>query len=497
VISIKYPIAAIVLLGFATSGCIEMKNGVLSTRNSGRYNDKLLGKQNESSSSSEGDLFDLDAPKITSFSPTSGSKGTVVTIKGEKFGSDRNAVSLQMNGLNLTIVNIDDHEITAKVPDKSGVGPIVLKKQNATATSAEKFRYIYTATTSFYSGGGRGWVDGAANDVRFNTAYQIAIDSKDVLYVSDLGSGAIRKIARDGSSTTLAGAGPDVTGFKDGKGRDAMMKFPVGLDIAPDGNVYVADTYNSSIRKIDPEGNLTTLVGLPYQDVEYVYEGGVLVNGSGSNVRFNRPYGVRMDRKGFLWVADTENSVIRKISPSGEVTTYAGQDKNQDYYRDGEVANALFQWPTSLVFDAQDNVYIADKKNHCIRKISANGMVSTVAGLCGAFKYTGVQNQGYADGKGNEVRFSEPGALAVDRQGMIYVADLHNNVIRIVYPDGVVKTLLGKKYDCNPDAGTAQYVEGKGQDARLCHPQGVVVDSQGNLFISDSGNYRIRKVVLE
>jgi sugar lactone lactonase YvrE len=263
---------------------------------------------------------------------------------------------------------------------------------------------------------------------------------------------------------TLAGSGD--YGFADGIGTAASFRNPQGIAVDSSGNVYVADSNNYRIRKITPNGTVTTLAGSG--DSGYA-------DGIGTAARFKRPGGVAVDSSSNVYVADSFNHRIRKITPNGTVTTLAGSG---DYgYADGIGTSASFYYPRGLVVDSSGNVYVADSYNQRIRKITPDGTVTTLAGS---------DNQAYADGNGTAASFNYPQGVAVDSSGNVYVADTQNQRIRKITPNGTVTTLAG--------SGDQSYSDGLGTAARLNSPQGVAVDSSGNVYVADSNNYRIRKI---
>ena len=211
------------------------------------------------------------------------------------------------------------------------------------------------------------------------------------------------------------------------------------------GNVYVADTWNHRIRKISPAGVVTTFA------------------------KFRSPEGVAVDSRGYVYVADTS---IRKISPAGVVTTFAGSSEG---YMDGTGTAAQFNRPNGVAVDSSGNVYVADTWNNRIRKISPAGVVTTLAG----------SSYGYMDGPGAAAKFLNPEGVAVDSSGNVYVADDGNNRIRKISPAVVVTTLAGSSYG---------YMDGPGTAAKFNNPTGVAVDSSGNVYVADYSNNRIRKI---
>ncbi|MCF0073476.1 IPT/TIG domain-containing protein [Dyadobacter sp. CY261] len=407
--------------------------------------------------------------EFTGFSPGSGKKGTVVKLQGKHFGTDVSKVSLQINGLKATINAVTDTEITAVVPAKCGLGKLVLTVNGKELTSQASFRYLYSATTTYFAGGSIGYEDGPAQKAKFRTLYNIATDSKGIMFAADLGNCMVRRIDTDGATSTIVGT--PHSGFKDGKGDQALMKFPIGIELAADGSIYIADHENNAIRKVLPDGALITVTGHPDRPG--------LVDGDIASAQFKKPYGVKFDQSGVLWICDTENGVIRKLSKEGQVTTFAGSTPG---YADGKLRDAKFYMPAYLNFDNIGNVYVADKHNHCIRKITPEGMITTLAGV--------PTKNGYQDGEAAQAMFNQPSNIQVDKLGNLYVTDLWNHCIRLVYPDGYVITLAGK-------GGTSGYKEGTGENALFYHPQGSTLDKDENLFVTDSANQRVRKLTIE
>lgn len=318
--------------------------------------------------------------------------------------------------------------------------------------------------------GGSGSIDGLGNRARFFNPNGVAVDGSGNVYVSDTFNNIIRKITPAGLVSTLAGT-TGLSGFTDGTGSEARFSSPTGLAVDTSGNVYVADTNNHTIRKITPEGVVTTLAGFPRQFGS--------VDGSGSNARFSYPGDVAVSSSGNVYVADTSNQLIRAITPQGLVSTYAG-NAGLAGADDGTVSEATFNNPNSLAIDGSGTLYVADTNSHTIRKITIAGTVSTLAGSAG--------NPGSANGTGAAARFLLPFGLTVDASGTVYVADSRNHTLRKITSGGVVTTVAGV-------AGSPGSTDGEvALSQRFNMPNAVAVDASGNLFVADSSNHTIRKI---
>ncbi|MBI3416032.1 MAG: hypothetical protein HY043_12095 [Verrucomicrobia bacterium] len=320
-----------------------------------------------------------------------------------------------------------------------------------------------------------GSTDGTGNTARFNSPFGIAMNHAGLIYVADSFNHSIRRVTTEGVVTTLAGLPDDKgAGSADGVGTQARFDSPFGVAVNDAGMIYVADTFNHTIRKVAPAGVVTTFAGLPGNLGD--------ADGTGSVARFYEPTGLAADNSGNLYVADQFNNTIRKVTPEGAVTTLAGQAGTLGG-TDGMGNGARFFWPAGVAVDTADNVYVADSSNHTIRKITPAGAVTTLAGLAAKL--------GSADGAGGAARFYNPQGVAVDKGGNVYVADNGNHTIRKITPAGVVSTLAGLAGFYN--RGSA---DGTGSAARFIHPSGLAVDAKGNVYVADSYNHTIRKVTL-
>lgn len=353
-----------------------------------------------------------------------------------------------------------------------------------------------TVTTFAGQAGLRGAADGSGTAARFFGPSGIVSDGAGGFYVADALNNTIRRITAAGVVTTVAGGNineisnlPD-HGYADGTGRDALFSTGYAVTAGASGpliaanygaltmtrdsagNIYLADTLNHVIRKISPAGVVVTLAGSAGNAGS--------TDGTGTAASFSSPYGVTSDSSGNIYVADAGNNTIRKITPAGVVTTIAGKDGSNAGSVDGSGTNARFTNPTGITADGAGNLYVSDTNNHTIRKITTAGNVITYAGKAG-FK-------GASDGLSPSARFSSPSGLAIDSAGNLFVVDTGNNTIREISSGGVVSTVAGV-------AGGVGTTEGTGNAVRLNTPYGVTVDSSGTVYIADSGNNTVRKGV--
>ena len=283
------------------------------------------------------------------------------------------------------------------------------------------FQYSTTAnlsgpTVSTLAGSTAGYLNGTGTGAKFSNPYGVAVDASGNVYVADYNNNRIRKVTRLGVVTTLAGS---TQGNLDGPGAGAQFNNPAGVAVDASGNVYVADMLNSRIRKVTSDGVVTTLAGST--------DG--FANGTGTGAKFYYPTGVAVDASGNVYVADIGNARIRKVTALGVVTTFAGSSYG---YLDGTGTAAQFAGPSGVAVDASGNVYVGDQYNRRVRKVTAEGVVTTLAGS-GAY--------GSANGTGVEASFNGLFGVAVDASGNVYVADAGNALIRQVTAAGVVTTL--------------------------------------------------------
>jgi sugar lactone lactonase YvrE len=301
--------------------------------------------------------------------------------------------------------------------------------------------------------------------------YALAIDAAGNIHTVDNALHRIRKITSAQIISTQAGGGTNgmTSGFANATGTSARFNTPRGIALDSGGNLYIADSTNHRIRMLTPAGVVTTFAGTG--------TAGFYDSGSAIFAQFRNPSGVAVDNLGSIYVADTDNHRIRKITSAGAVTTLAGSGTAG--FINGTGIAARFNFPSAVAVDSARNVYVVDKNNYRIRKITSTGVVSTLAG-------SGVS--GFADGTGTAAQFSIAFGIAVDSTGNVYVGDTDNHRIRKITAAGVVTTFAG--------SGTAAYLDDSAPSARFNSPRGIAIDSAGNVYVADYSNSKIRKIPL-
>lgn len=313
-----------------------------------------------------------------------------------------------------------------------------------------------------------GAIDGPAFDATFNNPHGIAIGLDGIVYVTDRWSHTIRKIELDGTVSTLAGS-PGIKGDQDGDSTVALFNEPWGLCVGPEGNVWVADTRNNKIRKITPEGMVSTVAGSGNYGTS---------NGMGTNATFGNPTGIEIDHEGNIYVADHLTHIIRKIDALGFVTTLAGRPYQMGD-ADGIGSQASFRRPYGLTLDLEGNILVADEWNHKIRRITPEGLVTTVAG-------TG--EVGHQNGLALSSEFNYPWDMTVDSLGNIFVADGYNYIIRKITPQGQVSTYAGS-------LEITGATDGEGTNATFSGATAIDFSPvTKELYIGDAYNNLVRKI---
>jgi sugar lactone lactonase YvrE len=323
-------------------------------------------------------------------------------------------------------------------------------------------------TTPAGSPGNFGSANGTGANARFWGPQSVAVDTGGNVYVADSFNGTVRKVTSAGVVTTLAGS--PSSGSANGAANNARFSLPISVALDTAGNQYVADSANDTIRKITPAGTVTTFAGLAGNFGS--------ADGAGTNAQFLAPQGTAVDSAGNIYVADTGNHVIRKITSAGMVSTYAGF-AGVTNNTDGTGTNAAFYFPQGITADASGNLFVTDTGNHTVRKIAAGGVVTTLAGFA--------NHPGSADGNSTNAHFNNPTGVAVDTNGNVFVADTLNHTVRKITSAGVVTTIAGL-------AGVYGSSDGTNNSALFFEPEGIALDGLGNIFIADSGNNTIREL---
>jgi hypothetical protein len=327
---------------------------------------------------------------------------------------------------------------------------------------------LYGMASTYAGSGAYTSTNGPAPGAGFRYPYGVAFDATGNLVTMEVQGYKVRAIAPGGGAvSTIAGTG--ARGATNGPGASAQFwnAYNVAIDAA--GNKFVTDRSNNQIRKITPGGVVSTFAGSTAAG---------LVDATGTAARFNRPIGLAIDPAGNLYVGDTGNGAIRKITPAGVVTTYAGDGSGSTGYVDGPANTARFYNSTGLTVDSVGNVLVADQFNYRVRAITPGGQVLTVAG-------SGGRND--KDGPVAQAEFNRPSCVVSDDRNYIYVADFSAGTIRRIGPTGTVRTLCG-----GPG-----FADGPGRTARFANTGGITRAADGTLYVGDALNYRVRKVVLQ
>ena len=316
--------------------------------------------------------------------------------------------------------------------------------------------------------------NGPAIQAQLNSPQAVAADAAGNFYIADTANHVVRKVAANGTITTLAGNGSAGSGGDNGAATSAQLNKPAGVTVDSAGNVYIADTANSRVRKVVPGGTISTVAGGGTPG--YGGDGG-----AGTSAALNFPSGLAVDAAGNVYIADTDNSVIRKLSTGGTITTVAGNGL-EGYAGDGNPATAAqLTYPQAVAVDSAGNLYIADSENNRVRMVTANGIITTLAGN-GLAGYSG------DGGPATQAQVASPTGIAVDLAGNVYVSDASALVRKI--SAGTIKTIAG--------TGSQGYTGdgGLALNALLDRPTGLAVDAHANVYIADTGNSAVRQLQL-
>ncbi|MGZ3832472.1 MAG: NHL repeat-containing protein [Mucilaginibacter sp.] len=330
-------------------------------------------------------------------------------------------------------------------------------------TTSSTLSAVTGAVTTFAGSASAGYADGVGPAAQFSNPQGIAVDASGNVYVSDSFNNRIRKIEPDGTVTTIAGNG--TPGYADGAAADAEFYAPQGLAVDAQGNLFVADYGNNVIREITSAGVVSTFSG----NTTAGY-----VNGAATVAEFNGPTGIAVDKQGNLFVADRNNNMIRKVTSAGVVSLVAGTLIPGYVNATVNTSTSLygsFRKPTGIVLDAAGNIYVADNGNSAIREITAAGVISTLGG-----------------GPGQSTLLGYPAGICIDTLGDFFITDESGRIIELT-ASKVLYILAG-------NANVTGSAEGSGTAAQFNTPQGIGIDNAGNIYVADSNNNEIRKVVV-
>jgi len=355
----------------------------------------------------------LFMPALCLGQATSYNISTVVgsTTSGPGFGGDGSSATAVGAKLNVPIQVALDSSHNLYIADSSNNR--IRKLTNSTG----KISSVSGILTAGYSGDGA-----AASGAQLNDPYGVYVDASGNIFIADLGNEVVRKISTDGKIATVAGNAPNANFTGDGgPATSATLNQPLGLATDPSGNLYIADSFNHRIREVTTDGNINTIAG---SSPGFSGDGG-----PATSAQMNRPFGICFDAAGNLYIADSQNNRIRKVATDGTMSTVAGNGTAGFAGDGGPATKAQLDRPWDVKVDAAGDLFIADYSNNRIRIVTPDGVINTIAGGTGP-AYTG------DGGPATSARLNEPTSIAVDTNGDIYIADSSNNVIRLLTPNG-------------------------------------------------------------
>lgn len=312
---------------------------------------------------------------------------------------------------------------------------------------------------------------GAGDSAQLRNPAAVVEDSFGNLYIADTFNNRIRKLATDGTITTIAGSDTTTYSGDGGAATRAGLSHPSGIALDRNGVLYIADTAHHMVRKVSAEGVISRVAGTGAAG----YKGD---GGAATDANLNTPMGVAVDAAGNLYIADTLNHRIRRVTPDGKIATVAGNGAAAYYGDGGAATDASLNYPQAVTVDQAGNLYIGDTYNDRVRKVTPDGTIVTVAGN-GAARYAG------DGGPATAASLNYPKGVAVDASGNLFIADCHNARIRMVTEDGHIHTVAGSALGYGGDGG-------KATSARLQFPAGVFAGMQGRIYVADTDNHRIR-----
>ncbi len=402
--------------------------------------------------------------KIESISPNSGPGDTEVTITGTSFSTDINSISVFFNNTEAIVNTVTPTEIKAIVPRKAMTG-IVKIIANGEEILGPEFTYVFTPAqvSTLIRSEMPGDVDGPVAIASFSALWGILTDEEGSLFISDYGNNKIRKIDTDGIVSTVTGQ-TGVSSDMDGILADATFNNPRSMTKDSNGDIIVADFGAQKIRKINfNSGSVETIAGTGDFG---------LVNGDGSIAQFSSPIGIAIDASDNIYVSELANATIRKITPNNTVSTLVGTGVSG--FMDGTPDVAQISFTSGMEVDKDGNIIFADSGNHSVRKVTPTGVVTTIAG-------TGVA--GDVNGEGSMAQFDSPLDVDIDSEGNIYVVDFNNAKIKIITPDGMVSTYAG--------TGDIGFTDGIPTIATFNNPRSLFIDQNDLIYVITDDSIRL------
>jgi len=313
---------------------------------------------------------------------------------------------------------------------------------------------------------------GPATEAQVNNPFGLALDSSGNLYIADQFNNRVRKLTPDGKLSTVAGTGKASYSGDNGPATEAALNHPCGIAIDASGNLYIADTANNSIRKVTSAGTISTFAGTGSI-------GNTGDDGEATKAVLDHPIGLALDAQGKLYIADTGNNRVRVVGVDGKIAAFAGTGKAGSLGDGGPAKDAQLNRPQGVFVTPGGVVYIADTFNHRIRKVDPDGTITTVAGA-GLPGYSG------DGGPATKAELRYPKSVVVDRDGNLFIVDAFNARVRVVTPDGIIQTVAGD--------GVHGYAgdDGIALKARFRFPSALAADSAGRLYLTDTQNNRVR-----
>jgi PKD repeat protein len=325
-----------------------------------------------------------------------------------------------------------------------------------------------TGTAGFVGDGGQ------ATSAQLNAPIGVAVDQSGNAYVADVMNRRIRRVTPAGTITTIAGTGTAGFSGDGGQATSAQLNGPFGVAVDQNGNVYIADTVNNRVRRVTSAGQITTVAGTGTA-------GSTGDGGQATSAQLNVPEGVALDANGNLYVAEFAGHRVRRVTTAGVISTFAGTGTAGSGGDGGQATSAQLRNPIGVTVDAAGNVYIADSGNHKIRRVTAQGVISTFAGT-GTAGFTG------DGGQATSAQLSGPFGVTVDAGGNVYIGDTGNNRIRRVTSAGTITTIAGTGVAANTSDGNPA------SSAQINTPTGVAVGRDGSLYVASTNGNRIRKI---